>query len=156
MKLSYRIVLRLSAVFLVVFTAWVIAFYYVIVEEINDETNDSLENYSEHVIRNILSDNPLPPAENDLNNTYSIREITPQEAMRFAHDIYYDEMVYVKARREMEPCRTMHTVFGDGNGRYYELKVSMPTIEKRDLRRATASKCKCLIINHSFEYILYL
>lgn len=38
--------------------------------------------------------------------------------MRFAHDIYYDEMVYVKARREMEPCRTMHTVFGDGNGRY--------------------------------------
>ena len=69
MKLSYRIVLRLSAVFLVVFTAWVIAFYYVIVEEINDETNDSLENYSEHVIRNILSDNPLPPAENDLNNT---------------------------------------------------------------------------------------
>ncbi|WP_240754141.1 hypothetical protein [Porphyromonas gingivalis] len=118
MKLSYRIVLRLSAVFLVVFTAWVIAFYYVIVEEINDETNDSLENYSEHVIRNILSDNPLPPAENDLNNTYSIREITPQEAMRFAHDIYYDEMVYVKARREMEPCRTMHTVFGDGNGRY--------------------------------------
>lgn len=118
MKLSYRIVLRLSAVFLVVFTAWVIAFYYVIVEEINDETNDSLENYSEHVIRNILSDNPLTPAENDLNNTYSIREITPQEAMRFAHDIYYDEMVYVKARREMEPCRTMHTVFGDGNGRY--------------------------------------
>ncbi|SJL24847.1 sensor histidine kinase [Porphyromonas gingivalis] len=118
MKLSYRIVLRLSAVFLVVFTAWVIAFYYVIVEEINDETNDSLENYSEHVIRNILSDNPLPPAENDLNNTYSIREITPQEAMRFAHDIYYDEMVYVKARREMEPCRTIHTVFGDGNGRY--------------------------------------
>ena len=118
MKLSYRIVLRLSAVFLVVFTAWVIAFYYVIVEEINDETNDSLENYSEHVIRNILSDNPLTPAENDLNNTYSIREITPQEAMRVAHDIYYDEMVYVKARREMEPCRTMHTVFGDGNGRY--------------------------------------
>lgn len=144
MKLSYRIVLRLSAVFLVVFTAWVIAFYYVIVEEINDETNDSLENYSEHVIRNILSDNPLPPAENDLNNTYSIREITPQEAMRFAHDIYYDEMVYVKARREMEPCRTMHTVFGDGNGRYYELKVSMPTIEKRDLRETL------------LEFIIYL
>ncbi|WP_304297734.1 HAMP domain-containing sensor histidine kinase [Porphyromonas gulae] len=144
MKLSYRIVLRLSAVFLVVFTAWVIAFYYVIVDEINDETNDSLENYSEHIIRSILSGNPLPSPETDLNNTYFIREITPQEAMRFGSDIYYDEMVYVKARRELEPCRTMHTMFGDGGGKYYELKVSMPTIEKRDL------------LETLLEFIIYL
>lgn len=130
MKLSTRIILRLSAVFLTVFTVWVVAFYFVIVDEIHDETNDSLENYSEHIIRNFLSDNPLPTPESDLNNTYSIRKITLREALEFGADKYYDEMVYVKARRELEPCRTMRTVFSDGNGSFYELKVSIPTFEK--------------------------
>ncbi|WP_373774916.1 sensor histidine kinase [Porphyromonas loveana] len=134
MKLSTRIILRLSAVFLTVFTVWVVAFYFVIVDEIHDETNDSLENYSEHIIRNFLSDNPLPTPESDLNNTYSIRKITLREALEFGADKYYDEMVYVKARRELEPCRTMRTVFSDGNGSFYELKVSIPTFEKTDLQ----------------------
>lgn len=134
MKLSTRIILRLSTAFLLVFSVWVVAFYLVIVDEINDETNDSLENYSEHIIRSFLSGSPLPAPENALNNTYSIRKISPQEALQLSADTYYDEMVYVQAQREMEPCRTMRTTFSDRDGSFYELKVSIPTFEKTDLQ----------------------
>ena len=46
MKLIYRIIIRLLAGLTVILTAWGCLFYLTIIDEINDETDDSLEDYS--------------------------------------------------------------------------------------------------------------
>jgi signal transduction histidine kinase len=45
-------------------------------------------------------------------------------------------MVYIEAKKETEPARILTTIFKDKEEQYYELEVSVPTIEKADLRNA--------------------
>lgn len=47
MKLIYRILLRLSLALLAVLTVWTVFFYFTMIDEINDEVDDALEDYSE-------------------------------------------------------------------------------------------------------------
>lgn len=134
MKLSYRIISRISAALLILFTIWATLFYFIIIDEINDETDDSLENYSEIIIQQVLAGIERSTENHDLNNLYFITEISTEEASRYTKTIYYDEMVYIPSKKETEPVRTLKTIFEDGEGKFYELKVSIPTIEKADLR----------------------
>ena len=47
MKLIYRIALRLSLILIPLMALWATLFYFMMVEEINDEADDTLEDYSE-------------------------------------------------------------------------------------------------------------
>ena len=69
MKLIYRISLRLSAVLLPLLTLWVAVFYFAMVDEINDETDDALEDYSELIIIRKLAGQPLPRMNEGSNNS---------------------------------------------------------------------------------------
>lgn len=55
MKLIYRIALRLSLALLPIMAIWAAVFYFMLVDEINDESDDALENYSELIISRMLS-----------------------------------------------------------------------------------------------------
>lgn len=136
MKLSYRITSRLSLALLIVITAWASLFYFIMVEEINDETDDSLEDYSEYIITRVLAGETLPSADNGTNNSYHITEVTPEYARQNMAIRYHDEMVYIESKKETEPARVLRTIFNDAEGRHYELTVSIPTIEKADLLEA--------------------
>ena len=50
MKLIYYIIIRISLVFVVLLTGWAILFYFAVMDEVNDEVDDSLE-----VIRKLSS-----------------------------------------------------------------------------------------------------
>ena len=50
MKLIYRIALRLSLVLLPLLALWAVLFYAAMVDEINDEADDALEDYSELIV----------------------------------------------------------------------------------------------------------
>lgn len=50
MKLFYRVLAHLLTGIFVILLGWAIVFYWGIMEEINDEVDDSLEDYSELVI----------------------------------------------------------------------------------------------------------
>lgn len=50
MKLIYRILIRLSLALLIVLTVWTVFFYFTMIDEINDEVDDALEDYSETII----------------------------------------------------------------------------------------------------------
>ena len=50
MKLIYRIALRLSLILIPLMALWATLFYFMMVEEINDEADDTLEDYSELII----------------------------------------------------------------------------------------------------------
>ncbi len=136
MKLSYRIISRLSLALLVLITLWASLFYFIIVEEINDETDDALEDYSEYIITRALAGEALPSADNGTNNSYYITEVASEYAAQNPAIRYYDEMVYIQSKKETEPARILKTVFRDTEDKYYELTVSIPTIEKTDLQEA--------------------
>ena len=49
MKLIYRIALRLSLILIPLMALWATLFYFMMVEEINDEADDTLEDYFKKV-----------------------------------------------------------------------------------------------------------
>ena len=136
MKLAYRITSRISFALLILMAVWAALFYFIIVDEINDETDDSLEDYSEYIITRALAGETLPDENNGTNNSYHIEEITPQYAAKYPAIRYHDEMVYIHSKGETEPARVLKTIFSDSENNYYKLTVSIPTIEKSDLQEA--------------------
>ncbi len=136
MKLAYRITSRISFALLILMAVWATLFYFIIVEEINDETDDSLEDYSEYIITRALAGEPLPSKDNGTNNSYHIVNVTPGYTAQHSAIRYYDEMIYIRSKGETEPARILKTIFSDSENRYYELTVSIPTIEKSDLQEA--------------------
>lgn len=134
MKLLYRITLRVSIAILILFAAWSVLFYYIIIDEINDETDDSLEDYSEFIIRRALAGEDLPETDNGTNNSYYIIDVTRDYAEKTPSVRFLEETVYIHSKKETEPARIYKTIFRDRTDRYYELTVMIPTIEKKDLK----------------------
>ena len=136
MKLIYRILIQLSAALMLVMTAWGLMFYLAIIDEINDEVDDALENYSENIITRSLAGEPFSSTTDGSNNTYQLKEVTQAYASLHEHIRYSEKMVFIEQKNETEPARILQTIFKDKDNRYFELTVSTPTIEKADLREA--------------------
>ncbi len=117
----------------IVTAVWAIVFYRAIVNEVNDEQDDFLEDYAELVIRSFLRGDELPEERSGSNNQYFLHPITSEYAERVERIRYVDEEVYIEEKKEYEPARSIFYIFRDDNGAYYEVGVSMPTIENEDL-----------------------
>ena len=136
MKLFYRVLAHLLTGIFVILLGWAIVFYWGIMEEINDEVDDSLEDYSELVIIRSLAGKELPAHDNGSNNQYFLKEVDVSYALSKEAICYRDSMIYIAEKGETEPARILMTIFKDKDERYYELSVYTPTIEKRDLKEA--------------------
>lgn len=136
MRLIYRILLRLSIILLILLAGWAVYFYVNIINEVNDETDDSLEDYSEMIIKRTLVGLDLPSDNNSTNNRFHISEITQDYIYTHPSIEYLDEMIFIPEKNETEPARTLKTVFKNKNGDYLLLTVSVPTIDKDDLKEA--------------------
>ena len=132
MKLIYRVTFRLSIVLLPILLLWSTVFYFSMVDEINDETDDSLEDYAEMLVRRTLTDSELPVQNNGSNNTYNI-ELLPHGHSNGHYMTFEDRQVYIPEKRETEPARTLTMTFSDSNDQVYLLTVSTPTFERQDL-----------------------
>ena len=133
MKLIYRIALRLSLVLLPLLALWAVLFYAAMVDEINDEADDALEDYSELIVTRMLAGRALPSLNSGSNNSYSIAPVDEAYASEHPRIVYYDAEVFIPEKDETEPARILTTVFQDRDGNYFELKVATPTFEKDDL-----------------------
>ena len=60
MNLFTRIVRRLAIVLALLMTLWAALFYYAMVDEIRDEADDALEDYSALIISRVLAGRELP------------------------------------------------------------------------------------------------
>ncbi len=121
---------------IIVLTIWAVWFYSAIMEEITDEVDDSLEDYTEMIIIRSLGGETLPSNDSGSNNQYFIKEVSKEYALSRPAIEYKDSMVYIVAKRETEPARILTTIFKDKQERYFQLEVSVPTIEKKDLRES--------------------
>ena len=136
MKLFHLVMWRVSLLLTAVLTFWAVFFYWAMMEEVNDETDDSLDDYAETLIIRSLSGEELPSKNSGSNNQYYLYEVSEEYARMYPRIAYRDEMVYIEEKKETEPARVLMTIFERDDGRFMELVVYTPTIEKFDLRRA--------------------
>lgn len=132
MKLIYYIILRITLALTLILTVWAVFFYVTMI----DEVNDALEDYSETIIIRALAGEELPSKTNGSNNQYYMTEVSKEYAESQEDIQYKDSMVYIEEKGETEPARILTTIFQDDEGRYHELTVSTPSIEKDDLKDA--------------------
>lgn len=146
MSLFCRVLVRLSVGIILVLTGWAVVFYVAMIDEINDEVDDSLEDYSEVIIIRSLAGERLPSKDNGSNNQYFLTEVTEEYASRHEDIRYLDSMIYIREKGEKEPARILITLFRDGEGRFHELTVSTPSIEKGDLKDEILRLVICLYV----------
>ncbi len=146
MKLIYRITLRLTLILLPLLAIWGVVFYVSLINEVNDETDDALEWYSEQVMRRVLVGEELSTLSDGTNNSYSLREVSKQYADENSRIIYFDTIYYIANLNDYEPARVLRTIFKTDDARYYQLTVSTPTIEKADIISAILNKMIMLYV----------
>ena len=136
MKLLHASTLRLSLFAAVIMAFWSVLFYYAIIAEINDETDDSLETYAETIIMRSLGGEELPSRSEGTKNPFFMTEVSDDFAHTHPHVFYEDRNVYIEERKEFEPARVLTHIFQTEQGAWMLLEVSTPTIEKLDLVEA--------------------
>ena len=136
MKLFNRVLIHLLSGIFIILLGWAVFFYLGIMSEVNDEVDDSLEDYSELIITRSLAGKELPAHDSGSNNQYFLREVDESYVRSHQAISYRDSMIYIKEKNETEPARILTTIFKDNENRHYELSVFTPTIEKRDLQEA--------------------
>ncbi|NDV83967.1 HAMP domain-containing sensor histidine kinase [Bacteroides sp. 51] len=135
MKLLHYIFRQISVLLFLLMSAWGVFFYYAILEEVTDETDDSLENYRDIIIRSALQDSTILDTQGTLMSLYSFRPISVEEAAGY-REKYYDSTVYIEIEDEYEPVRVMKSCFMMPSGQYYELEIMTSTLEREDMIEA--------------------
>ena len=135
MKLIYKVTIRLALVILPVLLLWATVFYFAMVNEVNDETDDSLEDYAEMIAQRVITGEELPKPGDGSNNTYAIELLPATENYRDSKE-YEDCEVYLPKKGETEPARVLTMIFHDNYGMAYRLVVSTPTFEREDVIEA--------------------
>lgn len=133
MKLNQYTLRNLLLPLLLIMAVWALGFYSLVLHEVNDETEDTLLNYKEIIIKHALADTTLLKDNVGLMNSYFIREI-PIEQADLSKDVFFDATKYIEIERENEPIRVLRTHFLASNGKYYELTIEISTLEEEDLK----------------------
>lgn len=136
MRLTWRIVLRISLLMTVVLSVWAVLFHNAVTEEVNDEIDDSLELFSENLIQRLLHGEQLPDADNGTNNTYFLDYVTADYAAENPNISYSNEVMHIADKDDNQLSRVLKTIFRDEHGSYHQLTVATPTVEAEDLREA--------------------
>ena len=100
MKLIHSVSIRISILALLVLGGWAVAFYFAIMEEVSDETDDALEDYAETIVIRSLVGKELPTASIGTNNQYFQRRVSADYAARVPHVRYEDRDVYIEEKHE--------------------------------------------------------
>lgn len=114
---------------------WGIFFYFAIIDEIMDETDDTLENYREIIVNKVLVNPELLVKQDNIMNSYTIRPITDEEAEEYEEE-FFDAMAYIETEDDYEPVRVMKSCFLASDDNYYELELRISTLERDDMVEA--------------------
>lgn len=135
MRLIDNVAARLAVALLPVIALWAMIFYFVMVDEINDEADDLLEIHAEQLMVKKLSGAELSVVNMLAEKHYSIAEVSQSYADTHSWMEYYDADYHIDETNENEPARFLRTIFKDKDGSAFELTVCTPTFEKDDLTK---------------------
>lgn len=123
---------KLSLLLFALLVAWGVLFYYTITYEVMDETDDTLRNTAQTIIKSAQQDPSVLQTEGNLVSFYYFRPISVDKGKQY-RDLFYDSFVYVPIEGEDEPVRVMRTAFAMPGGQYYELELMLSTLERDDM-----------------------
>lgn len=135
MKLLSYTYLKLALLLFLLMAVWGVLFYYAIIDEVVDETDDTLENYGEILMESALHDPSILETEGSLMSFYKFTPISEEEGRHY-RQVFYDATVYIELEDEDEPVRVMCTAFRMPDGQYYELKLMISILERDDMVEA--------------------
>ena len=136
MKLQNVITFRLSILKAAILAVWAVCFYFAVINEINDKTDERLAGYAEAVITDYLAGLPVPGEGTLGTRRYVMHAVTEGYATSVDRIRYKDtEMLFDESGR-YEPARTVSYVFRTDDGQWRELVAFTTTIDKDDLKRA--------------------
>lgn len=135
MKLLSYTYRKLALLLFLLMAVWGVLFYYAIIDEVVDETDDTLENYGEILMESALHDPSILETEGSLMSFYKFTPIS-EEKGRHYRQVFYDATVYIELEDEDEPVRVMCTAFRMPDGQYYELKLMISILERDDMVEA--------------------
>lgn len=135
MKLLSYTYRKLALLLFLLMAVWGVLFYYAIIDEVVDETDDTLENYGEILMESALHDLSILETEGSLMSFYKFTPISEEEGRHY-RQVFYDATVYIELEDEDEPVRVMCTAFRMPDGQYYELKLMISILERDDMVEA--------------------
>lgn len=135
MKLLSYTYRKLALLLFLLMAVWGVLFYYAIIDEVVDETDDTLENYSEILMESALHDPSILETEGSLMSFYKFTPISEEQGRHY-RQVFYDATVYIELEDEDEPVRVMCTAFRMPDGQYYELKLMISILERDDMVEA--------------------
>lgn len=135
MKLVHYTYRQLATLLLLFMGVWGVLFYYAILEEVMDETDDMLENYSQIIIQSALKDPSILHTQGGLMSRYVFRPISEEVAANYQHT-FWDATVYLEIEDENDPVRVLASCFMMPNGQFYELQVMSSVLERDDMVEA--------------------
>lgn len=135
MKLLHYTNRSLSILLFFLMGIWGVCFYFTIIDEVMDETDDTLENYRKIIVRKILINPDMLSVEDNVLHSYTIRPLADGEAEEY-DDRFYDSTVCVETEDEAEPVRVMKSCFRASDDKFYELELHISTLERDNMVRA--------------------
>ena len=135
MKLLSYTYRKLALLLFLLMAVWGVLFYYAIIDEVVDETDDTLENYGEILMESALHNPSILETEGSLMSFYKFTPISEEEGRHY-RQVFYDATVYIELEDEDEPVRVMCTAFRMPDGQYYELKLMISILERDDMVEA--------------------
>lgn len=134
MKLLNYTLLLFSLALLAILSLWSVLFYFQMLNQVKSTIDDGLANYKILIIDQIKDDTLIDQQQDFLTRNYIIREVSDRYALQ-VRDTYKDTLVYSALKNSFEPTRLLTTAFAGEGGRYYEMRVISPVIDKNELTR---------------------
>ncbi len=135
MKLLYYVNRNFFIFLLFLVGIWGVLFYFAIIEEVTDETEDRLENIRDIVVGKALINPEILNSNDSIIQIYIFRPISPEKARKY-EERFYDSTMYIESEDEWEPVRVMKSSFLASNGSFYEIEIRMSTLEREDMIEA--------------------
>ena len=130
MRLVYKIMLSFLVPLVMTLGLWGWLSYSTMTRKIHADTDLILKDYAEDIIMRKLSGREMPERYNGAYNTYYIREVSEEYAAENPVAMYDEAEAFLRSQEDFASSRVRSQVFMDGEGKYYELIVSMPTFEQ--------------------------
>lgn len=132
MKLIRYTYTRLFSLLLVIFVLWGALFYWSMIDEVMDETDDRLLNNKGLVVHRMLQQPERLQQSDTISDNYRIRRISEMEGVNL-RDSFYDTKIYIQIENEYEPVRVYKSSFKDNAGQFYEIELYLSTIERDNI-----------------------
>lgn len=132
-NLLTSIILRTTITISIILSVWASLVFFAIINEVNDEIDDSLDLYCDYLISQKKQGKEIIETQTNSNNVFFITPVDINTALSNQKSYYRDTMIYLYDKMETEPARALTQYFIDEENRAYKIEIFTSSIEKKDL-----------------------